>query len=412
MKVVEVYYNGWGENWHLGTLAEDGQRGVPHILFEYSQEALRQGIEHSPRHLPLSTETYGPFPEYLMHLPGFIADALPDGWGMLLMNRMFRKDGRADHDVTPLTRLSFIGHRSMGALTFSPEIQGDLEPQWLQLRHLAQKSQLVLDNEDPRALRELVLLGGSPQGARPKVLVYFDAMSGLASSSPTPTSTPWLVKFQSQGEDKSVCAIEELYARIARACLIEMPQTAYIDLGPNLAAFGIQRFDVEAGMRVPQLSLAGLLHANFRMPQVDYTTFLRATAFLTRDVRETWKGYERAVFNVLFNNRDDHTKNVSYRLNQARDWKLAPGYDLTYSQGPGGEHTMDVCGEGRAVTREKLLELAKQASLDTGQAAMVIDRMLAAAVQVPDLVQELPLSTADLDSLLTVIRANAARLKA
>lgn len=411
MKKVDVHYNGWGENWHLGTLAEDGRR-VPRILFEYSPEALRQGIEHSPRHLPLSTQTYGPFPDHLMHLPGFIADALPDGWGMLLMNRMFRKNGWMEHDVTPLTRLSFIGHRSIGALTFSPQIQGDLESQWLDLQQLARASQLVLDSEDPRALRELVLLGGSPQGARPKVLVHFDVRTHRASSSPVPSSTPWLVKFQSQGEDKSVCATEELYARIARACLIEMPQTAYIDLGPSLAAFGIERFDVEAGMRVPQLSLAGLLHANFRMPQVDYTTFLRATAFLTRDVRETWKAYERAVFNVLFHNRDDHSKNFSYRLSQAREWKLSPGYDLTYSQGPGGEHTMDVCGEGRSVTREKLLELAKQASLDSGRAATVIDRMLAVVAQVPELVQELPLSTADLHSLLTVIRVNAARLKA
>lgn len=34
-------------------------------------------------------------------------------------------------------------------------------------------------------------------------------------------------------------------------------------------------------------TLAGLLHANFRIPSsVDYTTFLRATRMLTRDERE------------------------------------------------------------------------------------------------------------------------------
>ncbi len=32
MKIVQVRYQGWGENWPLGTLADDGQQ----LLFEYS----------------------------------------------------------------------------------------------------------------------------------------------------------------------------------------------------------------------------------------------------------------------------------------------------------------------------------------------------------------------------------------
>jgi hypothetical protein len=87
-------------------------------------------------------------------------------------------------------------------------------------------------------------------------------------------------------------------------------------------------------MRVPVHTLAGLLHADFRLPSaVDYTTFLRATRFLTRSQVEVNQAYARAVFNVVFNNRDDHPKNLSYRLGRDRTWRLAPAYDLTYSPG-------------------------------------------------------------------------------
>jgi len=68
-------------------------------------------------------------------------------------------------------------------------------------------------------------------------------------------------------------------------------------------------------MRIPTHTLAGLLHADFRLAgSVDYATLLRATRFLTRDERAVQKAYQRTVYNVLFNNRDDHPKNFSYLL--------------------------------------------------------------------------------------------------
>ena len=122
--------------------------------------------------------------------------------------------------------------------------------------------------------------------------------------------------------------------------------------------------------------MAGALHADFRLPSsVDYTTFLRATRMFTRDEREVRKAYERAVFNVVFNNRDDHSKNFSFRLGRDRCWRLAPCYDLTFCEGPDGEHQMDVCGEGCNITRAKMLELAKQGGLDMVWAGKVIDRI-------------------------------------
>lgn len=374
MKQLAVHYCGWGEDWPLGLLADDGIT----LLFEYTSEALAQGLDLSPLHLKLRTAAYGDFPSYLHRLPGLVADSLPDGWGLLLMDRLFRRQGL--RHPGPLDRLAFIGDRAMGALRFVPNAPPDAaEPDW-NLLALATESQRVLTGESGAALRELALTGGSPQGARPKALVQYDVTTGLVSTRSDALGTPWLVKFPAQGEHKEVCVVEQMYAELARDCGLEVPASAWFDLSPRLAAFGVARFDREQGMRVPVHSLAGLLQADFRLPgSADYTAFLRATRLLSRDEREVDKAYARAVFNVLFHNRDDHPKNFAWRLGQDRRWHLAPVFDLTFSDGPGGQHHMDVCGEGDAVERGHLLRLALEGGVRTKTAEALIDQMLVQA---------------------------------
>ena len=376
MKTLAVHYCGWGEDWPLGMLADDGRT----LLFEYSPQALAQRLELSPVHLKLRAPAYGSFPDHQLRLPGLIADSLPDGWGLLLMDRLFRRHGI--HHPGPLDRLAFIGDRAMGALRFVPagQLAGEQPADW-NLLALAQHSERVLEGEEAEpALRQLALAGGSPQGARPKALVRYDPVGGRVSTRPDAPGAPWLVKFPGRGEHEEVCAIEQLYAGLARDCGLDVPDSAWFDLSPGLAAFGVARFDRERGLRVPIHSLAGLLQVDFRIPGgIDYTAFLRATRLLTRDEREVRKAYARAVFNVLFHNRDDHPKNFAWRLGQDRRWHLAPAFDLTFSDGPGGQHHMDVCGEGDAIGRHHLLRLALESDLQAEAAEAVIDAMLAQA---------------------------------
>lgn len=372
MKKLAVHYCGWGEDWPLGMLADDGRA----LLFEYSPEALVQQLELSPLHLKLRAAAYGGFPDFQLGLPGLIADSLPDGWGLLLMDRLFRRQGV--RHPGPLDRLAFIGDRAMGALRFVPaeELEGGSEPDW-SLLALAQESERALAGEAGVALRELALTGGSPQGVRPKALVQYDGTSAQVSTRPDAPGTPWLVKFPGQDEHKEVCAIEQLYAELARDCGLDVPDSVWFDLSPRLAVFGVARFDRERGMRVPIHSLAGLLQVNFRIPgSSDYTAFLRATRLLTRDEREVQKAYARAVFNVLFHNHDDHPKNFAWRLGEDRRWRLAPAFDLTFSDGPRGQHHMDVCGEGDAIERSHLVRLASESGVSGKVAEEVIDGML------------------------------------
>ena len=407
MRTVRVHYQGWGENWPLGTLADDGQR----VLFEYSPQALNEGLSLSPRHLPLQKQTFSEFPAHQWQLPGLFADSLPDGWGMLLMDRVFRKQGLRPEQCSPLDRLSFVGHRGLGALTYEPDTPMGEWPDAVDLLALAQETALVLQGEDTQTLQRLAMLGGSPQGARPKVLVFYDPQAGLISTTPMPTGSGWLVKFQALGEHKEVCAIEAFYAQLARACGLDMPDTHVFDLSTQKAALGIERFDLAQGQRVPIHSLAGFLHADFRIPSaVDYTTFLRATRMITCDEREVQKAFERAVFNVLFHNRDDHPKNMAYRLDAQRHWKLAPCFDLTYSQGPSGEHQMDVCGEGLNIQRSHLMQLAQTGGLDARWAAQRLDGMLGVVDQWRELVSEFDIRRTTVRTLQQAVQKQRSRL--
>ena len=57
------------------------------------------------------------------------------------------------------------------------------------------------------------------------------------------------------------------------------------------------------------------------------------------------KLFRLMVFNILAHNKDDHSKNFSFRYINNK-WELSPAYDLTYNLGINGQHMTDVMGNG------------------------------------------------------------------
>ena len=153
------------------------------------------------------------------------ADSLPDGWGMLLMDRFFRKyQHREPYDVSILERLAYIGHSAIGALSFEPESSIEEQTVEMDLLTLAQSTQTIVEGRETDVLKSLLIVGGSPQGARPKALVKYDACQSQISTLPTAAGEDWLVKFPAQGENQSVCAAEHVYALMAKQCGLDMPE--------------------------------------------------------------------------------------------------------------------------------------------------------------------------------------------
>lgn len=402
MKRLSVIYQGWGERFHLGELAETNNA----LMFQYTPPALTRGLQISPLKLPLRPDGYLNFPTAQHRLPGVIADALPDGWGMLLIDRLFRKNNKPS--PAALDRLAFLQNRTMGALTFEPGENQTLSQQDVDLLQLAEEARLVLaDRESTEALRELALMGGSPHGARPKVLLNYDPITTKVHSSEHAPGAPWLFKFPAQDEHKEVVAIEALYAEMARAAGLDMPDVVTCDLSPTLSAFGIRRFDREQGMRVPMLTAAGAMDLNFReIGVLDYNNLLRITRAVTRDEREVNIMFERCVFNVVFNNRDDHAKNFSFRMGADGHWRVAPCYDLTFNRGPGHYHQMDIAGEAKTPRRADLMALATQASVTKTFATATIDRMATLASQFKATANNYQIRGGTIDEIAALVAQN------
>lgn len=424
VKKLNVFYSGWGEHWHLGTLLDTGSE----LLFEYTPAAIARGLQLSPLHHPLpqagaGTTTFRSERSFYS-LPGFIADSLPDGWGMLLMDRALRRAGRDPAAVSVLERLAIVGDRAIGALSFEPAQEGTTPQVELTLKDIAlriaelQQDKARSEKGAPDGLQQLLRLGGSPQGARPKVLVNFNVRTGVVSTGsnsddvPTGAATPWLIKFPAEREHKEVCAMEELYARVARAAGHDMPKSRLFDLGTKYSAFGVERFDrvVAKGkvgnkslLRVPVMSLSAMLQADHRLPSLDYETVLLATLRITGSQPELLKAFERCVLNVLLHNRDDHSKNFAFRLNEQGYWKLSPVFDLTFSNGPGGEHSTSVLGHGKEITRAHLMALAKRCGVAHGAAESAITRTTKATQALPRLAKNLPIRAASLKRLAQTV---------
>lgn len=170
LEQVNVFYEGWGERWQWGTLVSTtALTGRPLIVFEYSNEARQRGLELSSYTLPLEgAQLRRDFPDHQLYLPGPVYDALPDGWGMLLMDRMFRRRGLTTARIGSLERLAYIGGNAMGAMTFEPVApEGQASEVHIPLEQLAAEVQEVLHGDGGEFLQRLLLVGGSPQGARP-----------------------------------------------------------------------------------------------------------------------------------------------------------------------------------------------------------------------------------------------------
>lgn len=158
MKKLAVSCSAWGQEWPLGTLADDGRQ----LLFEYTPEAIKKGIELSPHKLKLRADAYGDFPAHQLRLPGLIADALPDGWGLYLMDRLFVKNGTPAHAISPLDRLALMGERAIGALSFQTTSGDELysSDRHFSLLSLATEAQKEISGQESEVLRELLILGG------------------------------------------------------------------------------------------------------------------------------------------------------------------------------------------------------------------------------------------------------------
>ena len=403
--LLTVYLDA-GERWKVGRLALRQRE----ILFEYDPAFVASGIEISPFKLPLRTGVVTAPDMKFDGLHGVFNDSLPDGWGRLLLDRTVEKHGVRRGQLNVLDRLAYVGQNGTGALSYEPD--RSLEPGGeaaIALDRLAAESATVLAGESDEVFEELLRLSGSSGGARPKIVAQVSASKSRIIRGDGGRLKRgfehWMIKFASSQDPRDVGAIEYAYSLMARDAGVEMPVT-HLFRTRKRGYFGVKRFDRQGDKRIHMHSLSGLIHADHRVPALDYTLILRVAMALTKNVEEVEKVYALACFNVLAHNRDDHSKNFSFLLNGLpkgkKEWVFAPAYDLTFSSGPGGEQSTMVMGEGRDPGVKQLVELGKAHSLK--KAERILSKARAAVARWKDFADEAGVSAKSMKEVAGAIR--------
>lgn len=326
--------------------------------FEYSAEWLNSGFSISPFELPLRSGVFVAKPRPFDGGFGVFDDCLPDGWGLLILDRYLQKNGLNPRTLSLLDRLALVGSTGRGALEFRPDKSVTSKQDYADFEKLALEAEQILDSDDytGEGIEEFQYRGGSPGGDRPKIFARYDGKE-------------WLVKFRAKRDPKCTGTDEYHYSLLARECGIEMPETRLFED----KYFGVERFDRTPNGKLHVISIAGLIGADYRIPGIDYMHIFQACAALTHSVVELWKVYRLMVFNYLIGNKDDHAKNFAF-IYRDGDWHFAPAYDLLPSDGINGFRTASINGSIEP-SKEDIFAVAVKVGLNKKEAMEVFGKI-------------------------------------
>lgn len=389
----------------VGAVAFDQAAGA--YVFEYDPDWRRRGVELAPLHMPTSTAIHV-FADLSrrtwLGLPPLLADSLPDRFGNALVDAWMAREGVATSEITALDRLAYAGTRGMGALTYHPPVRPETEPPTaVALADLVEAARRALrgDVGDPDDLADLIRVGTSAGGARPKAVIAFNPDTGQIRTGQLDAPegfTHWICKFDGVdasntgpvavlGDGLPYGRIEYAYHLMAEAAGVEMMESRLLT-EHDRSHFLTRRFDrTETGERHHILTLCAMAHLDFNLPRThDYAQYLEVVADLGLGPDAMEQAFIRCVFNVAAVNCDDHTKNLSFLMQPDGTWGLSPAYDVTYAWNPAGEwasaHQMSVGGRFSGIGADDLLAMADRFAVPSPSDA--IDRVREAVARWPE----------------------------
>ncbi len=352
----------WGKK--VGAVSWNDSKRISQ--FEYEPSFLKSGIELSPIHMPqedgediftfrnLKYDTYN-------GLPGLLSDCLPDDFGNKIIDAWLAQEGRSKEDFSPIERLCYTGNRGMGALEFEPIVaKTNAKSEPIQISTLVEVANEVLnerqnfetklgdnEKEKKKALKEIISVGTSAGGARPKAVIAVNDETGEIRSGQVEAPEGfeyWLLKFDGVsgdglGDPEGYGRIEYAYYLMAKDLGIEMAECR-LHKENGRAHFMTKRFDRENGKKHHLQSLCAMSHYDYKSPGAySYEQAFQVIRKLKMSHECTEQLFKRMVLNIIGRNQDDHTKNISFLLKQGEEWILSPAYDVTYSYNPTGDWT-------------------------------------------------------------------------
>lgn len=389
--------NIWGEL--AGAVRWDVEQRLGY--FQYDAKFLQKGWDLSPIKMPITngSRIYS-FPELRLGrgetedtfkgLPGLLSDALPDKYGNRLINIWLAQQGRPENSMNPVEKLCFIGSRGMGALEFEPaQIKTSKGSFSIEIDSLVDVAKRMLNEreafltnigkDEEKAMMEILKIGTSAGGARPKAVIAFNPKTKEVRSGQgnVPKGFEhWLIKLdgvsgEQFGESSGWGRVEYAYYLMAKDCGINISECQLLEENGR-AHFMTKRFDREGNMKHHIQSLCGLQHYDFNdMYGYSYEQVFQTMRLLKLTYPEAEEMFRRMVFNVLATNYDDHTKNFSFILKKGENWRLAPAYDLCFSFDATNhwvnKQTLSVNGKRLNITKSDLMTIAKDNNIKKGE---------------------------------------------
>lgn len=266
---------------------------------------------------------------------GLFADASPDRWGRVLMNKRERilatKEGRKPEKLYDSEYLLGVYDETrMGGVRLKLDPDGEFlsndkevsVPPWTSLRTLEEASRNFENDKNESVekwLFQLLKPGSSLGGARPKATVS-DTKGQL-----------WIAKFPSKNDENDVGAWEKVVHDLARMSGLDVPESKLEKFSKQGSTFLVRRFDRDGSRRIHFASAMTLLGKTDGAGAPDGTSYLDIVGFIkaygarpAQDLKELWK---RVVFNMAVTNTDDHLRNHAFILSD-KGWVLSPLYDV------------------------------------------------------------------------------------
>lgn len=405
----------WGDI--VGAVSWLADRG--YAVFEYDPGFLKKGLDLSPIHLGVAAAVRGDglfaFPGLnnatFLGLPGLLADALPDKFGNLVIAAWLARQGRSADSFSPVERLCYTGRRAMGALEFAPPVQRGLDRSVpVEIAALVDLAQQITtqrealdveigtnDKENAEALLDILRVGTSAGGARPKAVIAINPAGKVVSGQADVPSDYdyWVLKFdgvndQELGAPQGYGRIEYAYYLMAEAAGIAMTECRLLEENGR-AHFMTRRFDRQGGEKVHLHSLCGMAHYDFNLAGAyGYEQAFAVMRQLRLTKADALEQYRRMVFNVIARNQDDHTKNIAFLMHRDGRWRLSPAFDVIYSHNPAGQwthqHQMTINGKRDHFTRADLIAVGESISIP--QPARIIDAVRQAVASWPQFARQ------------------------
>ncbi|MFN5361624.1 MAG: type II toxin-antitoxin system HipA family toxin [Bacteroidota bacterium] len=394
----------WGTM--VGAVAWDDSAGL--ATFEYDSGFKNKNWDLSPLKMPLqATKNIFNFPELkpefnspidtFKGLPGLLADVLPDKYGNQLINRWLAQNGRVPNSMNPVEMLCFIGTRGMGALEFEPAALKESKRTFsIEIDSLVDIAQKMLSNkssfttnlkkEDEQAIIEILKVGTSAGGARPKAVIAYNERTGEVRSGQTNAPKGfehWLLKLDGVsdvqlGASTGYGRVEMAYYNMAIACGIDMMTSRLLEENGR-AHFMTKRFDREDGdIKHHIQTLCAIQHFDYNaVSSFSYEQLFQTMRELKLSYPEAEQMFRRMVFNAIARNCDDHTKNFAFRLKKNGQWGLAPAYDICHAYKPDhqwvSQHSLSMNGKRKGISKNDLLVIGK--SIRCKQASIIIEEI-------------------------------------